>query len=441
MSLTIDVKMDKNFLTKDISSLVCFYKPDDRHGSQHKINEYLKDILDEISYSLTSTSYKTLVLTIVWETGDPVYWKDCFQQFLTQLKQQYYKLEIIIIFESWFEPFQLKFTSVDEVYYIDFWIYKVYESLIIQKTSEPVLDWDSTSQNILFMTGKSNKIHRTRLLYKLLNSEIKNYLSWSYKVDQQNVNESLAFLKDLSTDQQNKFLNLAQRDLDGHLGTLTGLRGTQFDPIIYKNSVFQIISETEFDRPLSQPFITEKTWISIVNHRPFIVASELGHLSQLNKRGIRTFNQYLSIPNYDNPELSNFLDYSSSSCNSGRFSCVQEFNNWKSFYQNFKDASWVDIESKDDINTLPDHIQHELQTAYQPGYYSFGEIRLDAIVENAVFFKKNIISHVAQINDDVKYNFQVFLELAKNAQVKLEDLHVKHRLVCKNLYDVFEVFI
>lgn len=418
-----------------------FYNPSEYQCTQNKIIAYLNNKFDEINDLLNSASYKTLVLTIVWETCDPIYWKDNFQQFLTQLKQLHNNLEIIIIFESWFSPFRLNFTSVDGVYYIDFWVYKVYESLIVQKTAESATEWNSDSQNILFMTGKPNKIHRTRLLYKLLKSEIKNCLVWSYGVNPQHADESLVYLNELSVDQQQEFLNLAQRDLDGELGSLKGHCGTTFSSSIYKNSVLQIISETDFDRPLSQPFITEKTWISIVNHRPFIVASELGHLTKLNKHGIRTFNQYLAIPNYDDPNLENFLEYKLDLYNGKQFSCTQEIDNWKLFYRNFKDPLWQDINSFDNIDQLPEYVQHELQLAYRPGCYSLGEIRLDAIVENASFFTKHLVEYAEQINEDVNHNFQIFLGLAKNAQKTLEDLQAKHQLSCKHLYDVFEMFI
>lgn len=430
----MNTSIDKNFLTKDMSDLMCIYKPEEHQHTQKNIEQYLKNTLDEISRDLLFAPQKKLILTLVWETCDAVYWKDSFQQFLTKLKQVHPTLEIIIIFESWFEPFQLNFISVNEVYYIDFWVYKVYEFLMVQRISEPVLFWDSTNQNILFMTGKTYKIHRTRLLYKLLNSEIKNYLSWSYQTSQQHLHESLVFLNDLSVNQQNEFLSLAQRKLDLQ-------QGVKFDSDIFKNSVLQIISETDFDRPLSYPFITEKTWISIANHRPFIIASELGHLAKLNSYGIHTFNQYLAIPNYDNPSLENFLTYATDLGNTRRFYCNQELDNWRSFYQNFKDESWIDVNSINDINQLPDHVQHELQLAYQPGYYSVGEIRLDAIVENAVFFKKNVSKFSTEINQDINHNFQIFLKLAKNAQDKLKNLHIKHCLVCKNLYDVFDPFI
>jgi hypothetical protein len=433
--------MNKNFLTKDISMLMCLHDPLNYSSTSKRISHFLEVTHSEIEHILSTTTYNTLVLTIVWETCDPTYWKDGLWRFLSQLKSLHNKLKVILVFDSWFKPFLLNFSELAEVFYIDFWLYKVYESLIIQKTSRCAEHWDANAQKVLFLTGKPDRLHRTRLLYKLINSELKDCLSWSYKVDAHQLSKVMSFLDNISLSKRNEFLELSYRDLDGYLGSHLGSTGIKFDTTIYSSAVLQIISETDFDRPFSCPFITEKTWLSIANRRPFIVAGELFHLKRLKSFGIRTFEQYLPIPNYDNPDLENFLKYGTLSGKTGDFCHVEQAKQWETFYQNIRDETWPSLVTMDKISSLPKCIQEEIKVKYLPGQYSLGEIRLDAIVENSIFFKKNAKNNAHFVEKDVNHNFKRFLELALQAQESISKLLDEQKLRCKNLYDIFEVFI
>jgi hypothetical protein len=421
----------KNFLTKDISPILCHTESLKHELILLKVNDYLLEQFKEITNCLTKTPYKILILTIVSETGDPVYWKNSFQNLVTDLKYAHPKLKIIVILDSWFELFQLDFTDVNEIFYINFFLFEMYEFLINQKTVVPISEWNPDAQNILFLTGKPDKIQRTRLLYKLLNSNIKHCLSWSYKIESKYYNESLVFLDDLQDNEKKAFLDSSYRELDngGYW---------KFDPEIYKNSVFQIVSETEFDRPFCYPFITEKTWLPISNHMPFIIAGEFCHLNRLQSLGFRTFEKYLPVPNYDNPDLQNFLEYGQLSGNVGKFQHQQALTNWTNFYQTIRDSLWPKNVTKNNIWSLPKYVQEEIVSMYRPGYYSWSEIRLDAIVENAVFFKKNIKKYAKTIKQDVNYNFDKFVEIGLDNQLRLEQLCIRHNLTCKNLHEVFE---
>lgn len=431
--------MQKQFLSIDMSEIVCQHTDLRHQFDDTSLNNYLQNKFNDISRSLRLQSYDTLILSIVYETGDSVYWEDGLQKFLVQLKKNF-TIEIVLIFDDWFKPFGLEFDCVDEIFYFNFLIYKIYITLIVEKFTEPVADWDYKEKNVLFMTGKTNKIQRTRLLYKLLNSKIKHCLTWSYFPEIQDIVESMRFLEDISSEEQKRFLSIACKKLDNNYGTFAGLTGIKFDPLIYAKSLFQIISETDFDRPLSFPFITEKVWLSIVNKRPFIVAGELFYLKKLQQLGIRTFDQYLPIPNYDDPDSEKFLEYSQESGRTGKFFNQQEIKNWQDFYRSYRDPSWPEDIKYDEIYLLPKQIQQEVMANYLPGIQSWGEIRLDAIVENAVFFKQNMSKFAVEVQKDIEHNFKRFLELGKYNQNKLENLCLRKNLRCKNSYDVFEWF-
>lgn len=424
-----------------MSHLMHLLDPYNYQAISSAVKKTLTKSLEEINHSLNDTPSEILILTIVWESGDPAKWKDEFQQFVSQIKKIHTSLKIIVIFDNWFKPYQLNFFNVDEIFYINFWIYKVYESLIVQRTSEIATEWKSDASKVLFLTGKAHKIQRTRLLYKLLNSELKPDLDWSYQIRHEDLAESLVFLNDITSDELIEFLHLSYSNLDGHLNTYLGSRGIKFDPAIYKNSVLQIISETNFDRPLLYPFVTEKIWVSIANRRPFVIAGEIGYLDFLKSIGIRTFDQCLLMPNYDNPNQENFLDYNPESGRNGKFIHTQEIQHWNNFYQNFRDTTWPEHVPYNQVSTLPDYVQQEIKQNYRHGQYSIGEIRLDAIVANSIFFKNNAKKNESLIKQDIEHNFLKFLELAQYEKSQLANLCVRQKLTCQSLYDVFEIFI
>ena len=84
------------------------------------------------------------------------------------------------------------------------------------------------------------------------------------------------------------------------LSNTTHYGGIPYDPGLYANTLFSVVSEchcnTIDDRP---PWLTEKTYIPILNNVPFIIAGDNGSLSSLKGLGFRTFEQYLPFPNYD----------------------------------------------------------------------------------------------------------------------------------------------
>jgi hypothetical protein len=67
------------------------------------------------------------------------------------------------------------------------------------------------------------------------------------------------------------------------------------DPGVFKNTKFSVISEGNAYPPsTSYRFLTEKTWRTIVNRHPFILAGNSEQAVYANDRGIITFNQYFT---------------------------------------------------------------------------------------------------------------------------------------------------
>jgi hypothetical protein len=424
--------MVSNYISIDLSPLVTYsadiYSRDFSKNLQTYLNDNLSNIL------LDTNSASTLIVTIVWESSD-IDWKPEFQKFIDALASKF--KTILLILENFYKPFDMQFNHVTEILYVDFFLLRVYSQIYTKKISNTAHTWNPLKQNILFLTGKSYKIHRTRLLYKLLNSSIAKYLSWSFFVNPNEENVVRDYLDDLTVQEQSIFLSTRQQKFDKYGDPQAGL----FDVNIYDDSLFQIISETDFDRPFSNAWITEKTWLSIANYRPFIMAGEFTTLAVLKKMGIRTFENYMDIPNYDDPSKENFLCYAPHSGKSGFFECLQSQMSWRNFYQQIKDKTWPDNIDLDQVTNLPLVIQQEINNTYLKPIASWGEIRMDAIVENAISFHANIPKYAHDIAQDIEQNHQKFLDLAKLNQQKLEQLCQRHSLVLHDVSKLFSVFL
>ena len=73
--------------------------------------------------------------------------------------------------------------------------------------------------------------------------------------------------------------------------------GVPYDHTMYANSLFRVVSETSMD--YDPPYITEKTWLTLLNRNPFIIAGDLNSCKYLQSRGIETFDKIFDIPTYD----------------------------------------------------------------------------------------------------------------------------------------------
>jgi hypothetical protein len=428
--------MVSNYISVDLSQVATYSSDTYNHGFSKNLQKELNESLSNIL--LHDDPAAILIITIVWESSD-IYWKPQFQKFIDALSNKFEK--ILLILNNFYKPFDMQFNHATEILYVDFFLYKVYDLLYTKKLSNVAHQWDPLEKNILFMTGKPYKINRTRLLYKLLNSPVAKYLSWSFFVDSSEESSVRNYLDDLTFQEQTAFLSTRQQIVDKYGGTQEGADGEKFDVKIYSDSLFQIISETDFDRPFSNAWITEKTWLSVANRRPFIIAGEFTTLTVLKQMGICTFENYMDIPNYDDPSKENFLCYAPYSGKTGFFECLQSQTAWKNFYQQVKDKSWPDHIELDQVTQLPLTIQQEIKNTYQKQIASWGEIRLDAIVANAVSFHNNIPKYVNNIAQDVEHNHQKFLDLAQHNQHKLEQFCQRHNLILDDVSKLFSIFL
>jgi hypothetical protein len=186
--------------------------------------------------------------------------------------------------------------------FIDFVLWRMYNEIIVRKTNKINPKWNPDADRYLFLTGKPDKIQRIGLLYQLYAQQLLDNCDHSFFMSPGMYNNSRRILSNLTTQEFDDFVQRHQRNLDNiepdmqehsmHYG------GIPYNPDIYANSKFRLVSETSMH--LQPPFITEKTYLTIVNKNPFVIAGDINSCQYLRSMGIEPFDQLFEIPTYDN---------------------------------------------------------------------------------------------------------------------------------------------
>jgi len=171
------------------------------------------------------------------------------------------------------------------------------------KNHEKVQEYNPTTGKGLFFCGKGNKEHRVGLLKKFYETDTLHNLSWSFIVPEQ---EKQAirnkFFSDYTTEEYNNFIQHCERTLDykpnydDTVWTFSHI-GYPCDISLYEKTGFSIISETWVTS--GTYLMTEKTWRVFSNKHPFIMVGAPFNVIRLKELGFKTFNEYLTITDYD----------------------------------------------------------------------------------------------------------------------------------------------
>jgi hypothetical protein len=310
---------------------------------------------------------------------------------------------------------QLLNTGAD-VHFIEFDLLTLHFELNVYKTTTLNPQWNPDTGKFLFLTGKPNSSNRIRLLHKFYENNLLEHCAWSLFMDTRLRKSSRSLLPELSDQDFDKFVDTHINNPD-KISVVYGSGGTchydgyPFDANMYTNTSFRVIPETQM---FVQPIITEKTWITIANQQPFMIAGYQNNLSHLKKLGYRTFENYLKIGNYDTIENTedrlnavventqnwlNFLHVDQEqiaqdvkhnyellmsqmnktattfnsiyrklgSVNYHNFMIVpvtMQRSKWINFYYGIKDPQWPDCFSEKDFNSLPAEVQKECIEVY-----------------------------------------------------------------------------
>lgn len=311
---------------------------------------------------------------------------------------------------------------------IEYFIFLTWQQIVVNKISSVLnrTTFDSTPTNkFLFLLGKPAKPNRIRLLKKFVDADLINQCDWSFInfKNQIRLNRRLREqLPELSDASFNSFVQTYKRDLD-QVQIYKDfkefeLNSMYYDVGIYRNTDFSIIAETTFsNKPVVNPWVTEKTWKTILNHHPFIFAGDVGGLAYIRSLGFETYDHMLAVPHYD--EISNIEDRLNAIVINTRYWLENDFHQeqieiahfnltrlkelykenldkilnfqldhnmlhiplesfirtgsryfgyseqarqdelFVKFYNNIKDPDWPEVAKESDFDVLPEHVQNE----------------------------------------------------------------------------------
>lgn len=229
-----------------------------------------------------------------------------FKKRLAQLRPLY--KDIIFVCNRWYDQFNSFLSTLDvTVVYIDAWALDTYKRIYLDKQC-PVKESHVLKQNksFLFLIGKPDREHRIGLLHELVTQGvISNKTNYTLQLANPYVKEECAKILNMNKDEFQKFADSYTRLLDMEYeytatDTIQHFIGIPFKKEIFEDSNFQVIAES--DTEFSSAWITEKTWISIINKMPFMLVGNQHMCKRLEDRGFKTFREYMAYPDYDSEE-------------------------------------------------------------------------------------------------------------------------------------------
>jgi len=217
-----------------------------------------------------------------------------------------------------------RFGHIPNTMFINYFLLRTYWYTHKNRNQYINQNWCDSSNKGLFLTGKTNKLHRVGLLYRLYQQndltdnfewssfintdkiekeckEIMRYYSSSIKSIEYNNNIFDVFVKDVNKSADGINIILGPED---H----TFYSGFPYDAQLFSNTRYSVISESYFSitRVGSNndafPFITEKTWKTIVNHHPFIMVGMPYTNQYLEDMGFNVFDEFMKYPKYQSME-------------------------------------------------------------------------------------------------------------------------------------------
>ena len=170
--------------------------------------------------------------------------------------------------------------------------------------------WNSDASKALFKPGKLYRPHRTVMLDVLIKSGLLEKFDYGFRLPEKNtpywndIDQACHELIGSGCETLREYER--DIDIDGRIAFDEGnyhYTGFPYDSKTYENTLFSLISETEFrgSHYLNEeyiPWLTEKTFMPIINKHPFILIGQWEAYPHLRNMGYETFLEFIpSIPN------------------------------------------------------------------------------------------------------------------------------------------------
>jgi len=263
-----------------------------------------------------------IIGTLFWE-----YIPECFIHKIKQISDMLHNNGIqftLLINNDYRYNFEKELANIaDDVIFINYFMLRTYWYTVKDRNQLVNRNWNSSAEKGLFLTGKTNKIHRIGLLFKLYeqNKLLIDFV-WSSFINNENIkDECFDIVKYMGANVETfeKFVNDINHSADD-IDIITGpeqhtfYSGFPYIVQLYGNTKYSVISESYFSINRNGgnndkiPFITEKTWKTVVNHHPYIMAGMPYTNKFLENMGFSTFDEFMTYPLYQEMEDKNIYN-------------------------------------------------------------------------------------------------------------------------------------
>lgn len=422
-----------------------FYKLD----TTESIDDYMREMFEDVLSNCHSGT-KELFLNVTPEKTDVQKHTNNLQTFVDECKKKFPQLKIFMIFNKpMIENQEINFKNVDGMLVLDLYVLSVYDNMISMKENP---SWNPINKKILFPTRRSSTLHRIGLLKRLFDRGMRNDIIWSLN-DYRNasvlgltpteyINQCLENLPGMSFDEVKRFIRdntktIVDQD-EGHKKASD--YGFSVDPNFFTSHIGQIVTETFFDEA-GPHHMSEKTWSAMSRHLPFVLFAQEGVVDRLKKMGFHTFddidvstNIYKVIRDL-RTLLRNGVDPMIF------FQRRSHCDRFRGFYKSFKDPSWPEDVSWQDLKVLPIDTQEEIITNFFSEEEIRTAIRFQSLIHSVVHFKEAVINRKNEVEKMVKQNVKRFSSLGKECQstvkrfISHNTIELDYSEFIKNLYE------
>ena len=212
----------------------------------------------------------------------------------------------VLLLNPAFKVQDLSGLRADCVEFVNFHIWRNYNEIINKKQSDINPAWNADSNQFLFLTGKPDRQHRVRLLWKFEEAHLLEQCCWSFWYNPDNLQPIRELIPEVPESQLTIRLDSWLRNPDNikmhRYGTTFHYCGVPYDVALFANSRFRVISESVYGdnvpSGLANYWLGEKTYVTLFNKIPWIIAGQPGSLQWLRSEGYETFDEHLLEP-YD----------------------------------------------------------------------------------------------------------------------------------------------
>jgi hypothetical protein len=207
------------------------------------------------------------------------------------------------LIDDMYRPFLAEVPCHYNIRYVQGLMLAMYFRLFEQRLCALNQEWNSGADKFLLLTGKPHAPNRMRLVWRFWQAGLLNRSLHSLLLNDDLKTHCRRYFPELNDSEYSEFVAEAQNHADGAFrfdtvghGTQCHFGGVPFDLALFRDTSFRVISETWRGNIV---WTTEKTWLTMLNRQPFIMASVPGTLAKLRDMGFRTFQDYLPLRDYD----------------------------------------------------------------------------------------------------------------------------------------------